>query len=180
MSKTKDKVVINTLRLSSPIGELIACASEKGICFLGFVGQKKLELNIDAIQRELHAIMIPTATPHLVQLQKEVGEYFKGSRTRFSVPLHFVGSDFRKRVWEQLLKVPYGQITTYSEQAGVMGNPKAVRAVASANAMNKISIIIPCHRVIGSNGKLSGYAGGLPKKRWLLEHEKTNLRPRKQ
>ncbi|MCF6312455.1 MAG: methylated-DNA--[protein]-cysteine S-methyltransferase [Verrucomicrobiales bacterium] len=175
-SKSKHRMVVNTLRFSSPIGSLIACASETGICFLGFVGQEKLEENVAAIQKELAAVMIPGLNPHLNQVRKEVGEYFKGSRTRFSVPLHMIGTDFRKQVWNELLNIPYGKTCSYSEQAVAMNHGKAVRAVASANAMNKISIIIPCHRVIGSRGELSGYAGGLPKKQWLLDLEKGNLR----
>ncbi|NOX99473.1 MAG: methylated-DNA--[protein]-cysteine S-methyltransferase, partial [Verrucomicrobia bacterium] len=173
-SKSKHRTVVNTLRFSSPIGSLIACASETGVCFLGFVGQKKLEENVAAIQKELNAVMIPGPNPHLTQVRKEVGEYFKASRTRFSVPLHLIGTDFRKRVWEALLNIPYGTTLTYGQQASTMNHERAVRAVASANAMNKISIIIPCHRVIGANGELSGYAGGLPKKQWLLDLEETN------
>jgi len=177
-SKSKYRTVVNTLRFSSPIGSLIACASETGICFLGFVGQKKLEENITDIQKKLSAVMIPGINPYLIQVRKELGEYFKGNRTNFSVPLHIIGTDFRKQTWSELLNIPYGETRTYSQQASAMNHEKSVRAVASANAMNKISIIIPCHRVIGSNGKISGYAGGLPKKRWLLELEKTNSGPR--
>ena len=108
-------------------------------------------------------------------LEKELSEYFDGKRKEFTVSLAPVGTDFQKNVWEVLRKIPYGTTKSYMEQAKILGNPKAVRAVANANGLNKISIIIPCHRVIGTNGKLTGYGGGIWRKQKLLELEKAIL-----
>lgn len=102
---------------------------------------------------------------------EQLKEYFKGERTVFNLKLNPQGSDFQKKVWQELLQIPFGKRTTYMEQTIKLGNKKAIRAVASANGKNPIWIIIPCHRVIGSDGSLTGYAGGIWRKRWLLEHE---------
>ena len=173
-SQSKNKNIINVLRFSSPIGSIIACASEKGICLLGFVGQKRLEKQFAAIQKEFDAIILPGKNPHLTQVKKEMDEYFDGKRKNFSVALDWVGTDFRKKVWQELLNIPYGKTRSYKQQAIAINNLKAIRAVASANGANKIGIIIPCHRVIGSDGSLTGFASGLHKKSWLLNFEKTN------
>jgi len=173
-SKSKNRNIINVLRFSSPIGSIIACATEHGICFLGFIGQKRLEDQFSAIQKELDAVILPGKTPHLTQVKKEINEYFDGSRTNFTVPLDIIGTNFRKQVWNELLKIPYGKTASYKAQAIAINNLQAIRAVASANGANKISIIIPCHRVIGTNGSLTGYAGGIHKKSWLLNFERKN------
>jgi len=173
-SKSKNKNVINVVRFGSPIGSMIACATEEGLCFLGFVGQQKLEKHFEEIQKHFNAIILPGRNTHLLKVKKEITEYFDGERTRFSVALDIIGTDFRKKVWNELLNIPYGKTISYKEQAMAMNNANAVRAVASANGANKIGIIIPCHRVIGSNGSLTGYAGGLHKKSWLLNFEKSN------
>jgi len=101
----------------------------------------------------------------------QVEEYFKGRRKIFDVPLHFEGTDFQKKVWNELLKIPFGETISYLELALKMGNEKMIRAVGGANGRNPISVIVPCHRVIGSDGKLVGYGGGLWRKEWLLNHE---------
>ena len=173
-SKSKNRTVINVLRFSSPIGSLIAFATETGLCFLGFIGQKNIEKHFDEIQKEFNAIVLPGKNIHLMKVRKEVNEYFEGERKTFSVLLDIVGTDFRKKVWNELLNIPYGKTVSYKDQAIAMDNIKALRAVASANGMNKISLIIPCHRVISSNGNLTGYAGGLHKKKWLINFENNN------
>ncbi|NER19074.1 methylated-DNA--[protein]-cysteine S-methyltransferase [Spongiivirga citrea] len=101
----------------------------------------------------------------------QLSEYFEGKRSDFNVKLNPQGTDFQQKVWEELLNIPHGKTRTYLEQTKAIGDLKAIRAVASANGKNPISIIIPCHRVIGSDGSLTGYAGGLWRKKWLLEHE---------
>lgn len=115
--------------------------------------------------------IIQGSNTHLSQLEKELKEYFEGNLRVFTVSLDMVGTDFQKKVWNELLKIPYGKTSSYMQQATSMGAPTSVRAVANANGMNKIAIVVPCHRVIGSNGTLTGYAGGLEKKRWLLNLE---------
>ena len=174
-SQSKHRNIINVLRFSSPIGRLIACATEKGLCFLGFNGQKYSEKHFTDIQKQFNAMLLPGKNTHLTQTKKQISEYFAGTRKFFSVALDVVGTDFRKKVWNELLTIPYGKTMSYKEQALAMNNVKAIRAVASANGANKISIIIPCHRVIGSNGSLTGYAGGLHRKSWLLDFEKKQL-----
>ncbi len=104
----------------------------------------------------------------------QLTEYFNGSRSRFDLKLNPQGTDFQKKVWKELLNVPFGKTRTYSEQTKQLGDVKAIRAVASANGKNPIWIIIPCHRIIGSDGSLTGYAGGIWRKKWLLEHENTS------
>lgn len=111
-------------------------------------------------------------TPVLKLTAEQLAEYFSGKRTVFTVPLAPKGTDFQKRIWQELLKIPYGETRTYGQIAALAGNPKAGRAVGMANHNNPVMILIPCHRVIGSNGKLTGYAGGLEKKEFLLELER--------
>lgn len=112
-----------------------------------------------------------SAVPFQATVLQQLNEYFAGSRTTFELPLHFQGTAFQRQVWQQLLTVPYGKTFAYQEIANALGNPKAVRAVGAANGQNPISIIAPCHRIIGSNGRLVGYGGGLWRKEWLLKHE---------
>ncbi|REE80865.1 methylated-DNA-[protein]-cysteine S-methyltransferase [Lutibacter oceani] len=118
------------------------------------------------------AIETSKNTPKCLQdCVKQLDEYFKGERTLFSLKLNPKGTEFQKKVWNELLQVPYGKTRTYLEQTKKLGDVKAIRAVASANGKNPIWIIIPCHRIIGSDGSLTGYAGGIWRKKWLLEHE---------
>ncbi|MFD0761763.1 methylated-DNA--[protein]-cysteine S-methyltransferase [Lutibacter aestuarii] len=111
---------------------------------------------------------IPNCLKECIQ---QLDEYFKGTRTTFNLKLNPQGTSFQKKVWKELLNVPFGKTRTYLEQTKKIGDPKAIRAVASANGKNPIWIVIPCHRIIGTNGSLTGYAGGLWRKKWLLEHE---------
>jgi methylated-DNA-[protein]-cysteine S-methyltransferase len=107
----------------------------------------------------------------LAAARVQLEEYFKGERKTFDLPLSLNGTAFQRRVWEELRRIPFGETTSYSDIANAIGNPKSVRAVGTANGSNPVGIIVPCHRVIGRDGSLTGYAGGLPRKRWLLQHE---------
>ena len=111
--------------------------------------------------------------PHssLTECIQQINEYFEGTRTTFQLKLNPQGTEFQKRVWDELVQIPFAKTRTYLEQSKILGNAKAIRAVAAANGKNPIWIIIPCHRIIGSDGSLTGYAGGLWRKQWLLEHE---------
>ncbi|WP_374329255.1 bifunctional transcriptional activator/DNA repair enzyme AdaA [Soonwooa sp.] len=177
MSPTQSKMekVIDLKRIETPIGTMIACADSNGICMLEFSDRKALPTELKQISKHFDANIIQGENPHFITLEKELKEYFEGKRTKFSVPLSPVGTDFQKQVWEVLRTIPYGTTRSYQEQANILGNPKGVRAVANANGLNKISIIIPCHRVIGSDGKLTGYGGGIWRKQKLLELEKSIL-----
>ena len=139
------------------------------------IGTAKIEGNkngirsITVIDEKIETpLNIPSSLQNCVQ---QLDEYFNGNRTEFNLKLNPQGTNFQKRVWKELLNVPYGKTRSYLEQSKKLGDVKAIRAVASANGKNPIWIVIPCHRIIGSNGSLTGYAGGLWRKKWLLEHE---------
>lgn len=142
----------------SEIGLIEIIGTENGILSVGFVEEKSKN------SFEIHRC--------LAECIEQIDEYFSGKRREFSVNLQLQGTDFQKKVWSQLMKIPFGETLSYKDVAASIGNEKAVRAVGNANGRNKIAIIIPCHRVIGSNGKLIGYASGVWRKEWLLLHER--------
>ncbi|MEZ4819131.1 MAG: methylated-DNA--[protein]-cysteine S-methyltransferase [Bdellovibrionota bacterium] len=170
-SQAKQKNVIILDRFSTVLGPMFVASTSKGVCLLEFTNRRMLENEFKDLQKRCNAIFIPGQNEHIQQAQQELKEYFAGKRTVFSVSLDTPGTAFQQKVWQQLCTIPLGITRSYQEQANAIGNPKAVRAVARANGMNRVAVIIPCHRVIGSDGSLIGYAGGLPKKKWLLEHE---------
>ena len=172
---SKMEKIVDLKRIETPLGTMIACANENGICMLEFSDRKALPTELKEISKHFDANIVQGENPHFKTLEKELEEYFEGKRKDFTVPLSPVGTDFQKKVWEILRTIPYGTTRSYQQQADILGNPKAVRAVANANGLNKISIIIPCHRVIGSNGTLTGYGGGIWRKQKLLELEKAIL-----
>jgi len=172
---SKTQKIIDLKRIETPIGTMYAAATAEGICMLEFTDRKMLETEFKDLAKSLNAIIIQGENPHFITLEKELAEYFLGKRTEFTVPLSPVGTDFQKSVWKILMKIPYGETWNYKKQSEVLGDAKKVRAVANANGMNKISILIPCHRVIGSNGTLTGYGGGIWRKQKLLELEKAIL-----
>ena len=166
---SKMEKIVDLKRIETPLGTMIACANENGICMLEFSDRKALPTELKEISKHFDANIVQGENPHFKTLEKELEEYFEGKLKDFTVPLASVGTDFQKKVWEILRTIPYGTTRTYQQQADILGNPKAVRAVANANGLNKISIIIPCHRVIGINGTLTGYGGGIWRKQKLLE-----------
>lgn len=161
--------------IPTPVGEMLACANDDGVILLEFLEKKNLQKELDEISKSLKANINFGEHNHLILLESELENYFKGDLKDFSVPLNPVGTEFQKKVWEILRQIPYGETKSYTEQSEIMGNPKAIRAVANANGQNKISILIPCHRVIGSNGTLTGYSGGIERKKKLLQLEKAVL-----
>lgn len=146
-----------------PIGSLGIAADGDGICAVFFKGTRSFPGAVNQ------------STPLLEQARRELDEYFSGTRREFDLPLSLHGTPFQKSVWRELLRIPYGQTATYGELAERIGNPKACRAVGMANNRNPIVIIVPCHRVIGADGSLTGYAGGLDVKQKLLELERMAL-----
>lgn len=168
---SKDKGIIDLTRLETPLGTMFACATAEGICLLEFSDRKMLETELKAIAKYLNATIVQGENPHFDTLRIQLTEYFEGRRTSFTVPIHSPGTDFQQAVWEKLREVPYGETSTYLRQATRLNRVEAVRAVGNANGMNRISIIIPCHRVVGTDGHLTGYGGGLWRKKWLLDHE---------
>ncbi len=169
------KNVLNINRFTTLIGPMFACASKEGLCLLEFTDRRMLETEFKDLRKRLNAIILPGDNLHLDQVQIEIKDYFNGTRNGFTVPLHTPGTEFQNTVWDGLKKIPYGNTRSYKEQAVALGKPNATRAVASANGQNRIAVIIPCHRVIGSDGKLVGYGGGLHRKKWLLDFERSNL-----
>jgi AraC family transcriptional regulator of adaptative response/methylated-DNA-[protein]-cysteine methyltransferase len=170
-SNGKKKQVIDVMRIESPLGTMFACGVEQGICLLEFSDRKMLETEFKALSTQLNATIVQGDNPHFSILEVQLKEYFEGSRKEFTVPLFLAGTDFQRSAWESLQRIPYGTTRSYQQQAVDVKRPGAVRAVANANGMNRIAIIIPCHRVIGSDGHLTGYGGGLWRKKWLLDFE---------
>jgi methylated-DNA-[protein]-cysteine S-methyltransferase len=163
--------VITTRFYKTPYGELVLGALNDRLCLCDW-RYRKLRGPIDArIALQLQAAYAPGDAPVLDETQRQLDQYFRAERTQFDLPLQFAGSAFQIRVWEELLRVEYGQTATYLALAEGLGNRNAVRAVAGANGANAIAIIVPCHRIIGNGGELVGYAGGLRAKEKLLALE---------
>jgi methylated-DNA-[protein]-cysteine S-methyltransferase len=160
--------MIHYTELSSPIGKLLLAATSKGLSGLYFeehkyfAGKAGWQRNDDC--------------PHLVNAAKQLEEYFSGQRTGFDLALDLSGTSFQQSVWKQLTSIPFGRTHSYGAHANLIGNPAAVRAVGSAIGRNPVSIIVPCHRVVGASGSLAGYAGGLERKRFLLALEAGSMR----
>jgi len=158
--------------IKTPLGEMMAAATRESICFLAFFEKDMYKNLLPRLEMTFNTTVKKGQNRLLRVLKKQLREYFKGTRREFSVPITTPGTGFQKAAWEVLRGIPYGKTISYLEQAKMLDNEGAVRAVANANAANRIAIIIPCHRVIGSDGSLTGYGGGLEKKQWLIEHEK--------
>jgi AraC family transcriptional regulator of adaptative response/methylated-DNA-[protein]-cysteine methyltransferase len=157
-------------RLDTVLGGMVACAVDDGICMLAFENGSTSE-EISFLKKHFGMEACEGENEHILLLKGQLKEYFEGTRKEFLLRLCQPGTGFQKKVWNELLKIGYGQTRTYLEQSISVGNPLAIRAVAKANGANRIAIIIPCHRIIGSGGRLTGYAGGIERKRWLLDHE---------
>lgn len=173
--QSKEQTVIDLKRIDTPLGPMIVCATKEGVCLLEFTNRKMLETELKDLAKKLNAVIVQGDNPHNEKAAKQLSEYFDGNRKKFDLPLFTPGTAFQNKVWKELQGIPYGKTRSYKEQAIAVGNAESVRAVATANGMNRIAIIIPCHRVIGSDGNLTGYAGGLWRKKFLLELEKENL-----
>ncbi|GEQ84796.1 methylated-DNA--protein-cysteine methyltransferase [Patiriisocius marinistellae] len=154
---------MNTLLLQTPLGILSIAGDDQGLQKVLFLEEKNGATTSEILTMEIPLVLKKTA--------QQLKEYFNGSRNSFDILLNPQGTTFQKKVWEELSNIPYGKTCSYQKMANNLGDPKVIRAAASANGKNPISIIIPCHRVIGSDGSLTGYAGGLHRKKWLLEHE---------
>lgn len=166
-----EKESLYVSKLISPAGTLVLACTDKGVVMVEFLKLDRLEASLKDIQKRRPLKVEFKKNIMLKKLESELEVYFKKKLKKFTTPLDPVGTEFQKKVWDVLYKIPYGETMSYSDQAKAYGNIKALRAVASANGKNKISIVLPCHRVIGKSGDLTGYAGGLDKKSWLLEHE---------
>jgi AraC family transcriptional regulator of adaptative response/methylated-DNA-[protein]-cysteine methyltransferase len=167
----KDAPLVRLTRIATPLGPMVAGATADALCLLEFADRRMLPTQLDRVGRALGAVLVPGSNDLLAAASAELAEYFAGSRQAFSVPLRPAGTPFQERVWEELRRIPFGETASYAEVARRIGRPSAVRAVARANGDNRLAILIPCHRVIGASGALTGYGGGLWRKRRLLEIE---------
>lgn len=157
--------------INTPVGEMILGAYDNKLCMVDWRYRKTRTTVDNRLQKGLSATYVEEESPVLTLAKEELEAYFKGLRKTFDVPLLMVGTEFQKSVWQALLKLPFGTTASYLDLAKGVNNEKTVRAVASAVGANAISILIPCHRIIGSDGSLTGYAGGLDAKKELLEIE---------
>jgi len=153
------------------LGQMIAIADEQILYRVEFVDGRGVDREIEKLQDKMQATIISGRTSIIDLIEKELQNYFDGTLSMFTTPMQLGGSPFQQSVWRELQKIPYGQTISYLELATRIGNPRACRAVAQANGANQLAIIIPCHRVINANGNLSGYAGGIARKEWLLNNE---------
>ncbi len=175
-SKSENQGVLQACWIDTPLGPMLIIADEKGLYLLEFVDRRGLEREIERLRKKTKLPILPGKPAPSQQIEAELQQYFSGKIVTFKTPLHLLGSPFQKRVWEELQKIPKGETRSYSAIAKTMGKPSAFRAVARANGSNQLAIIIPCHRVINSNGDLAGYAGGIHRKEWLLDHEKKSTK----
>ena len=170
-SESQNNHLVSTTRILTPLGPMLAGATEDGICLLEFIDRRMLETQLNRLRTLLKARTLPGSHKYFHPLNEQLDEYFSGKRREFDIPLVSPGTPFQKKVWAGLQAIPYGMTRSYKEQAEAIGMPSAVRAVAKANGDNRIAILIPCHRVIGANGELVGYGGGLSRKQYLLKLE---------
>jgi AraC family transcriptional regulator of adaptative response/methylated-DNA-[protein]-cysteine methyltransferase len=169
-ARTSGCVVVDWLE--SPLGPLVVGAVQKGVCLLEFTDRRMLETQFTTLRKRFEAPILPGNHEHLEQLKDEMARYFTGQLTNFNVPLVYPGTPFQQRVWEGLLRIPYGQTRSYEDLACAVGVPGGSRAVGRANGSNRIAIVIPCHRVVNKSGELGGYGGGLWRKQFLLDLER--------
>ena len=158
--------------VETPLGNMQTLVSENGVVLCDFVDRSEIAREMSGLMRLLPGCRVVDGEhAYLDRLHAELDEYFDGRRKEFRIPLHLVGTPFQVRVWQTLLQIPYGTTITYAQQARMIGNPAAVRAVAAANGRNRLPILVPCHRVIGADGSLTGYSGGVGRKAELLRLE---------
>jgi len=170
-SKSRDRDCLVTMRIKSPLGPLVAAATAEGICLLEFSDRRMLETQLGILRKHFRVPLVPGTNEPLRHLERELEAYFAGALRDFTAPLVFPGTSFQRSVWEELLRIPYGETRSYEALARTLGLPGGQRPVGRANGQNRISIVIPCHRVIRKDGHLGGYGGGLRRKQFLLDLE---------
>lgn len=163
-----------TKSFETPLGKMVAYANQDALLMLDFEDSKYFEKHLEEISSQ-YGVIKKSGNKVLTLLDKELKQYFKGKLSKFTVPIAFSGTDFQKKVWQELQNINFGEYRSYQSQADAMKLPKSVRAVANANSRNKICLVVPCHRVIGKNLSLTGYAGGIERKASLLKLEGIEL-----
>lgn len=169
--KSNKVLLLKAQWIDTPLGPMIAISSESKLYLLEFINRRGLEREIERLRDGLNAAIIPGEAKPIDSIKSELELYFLGRLEKFKTPLVLIGTPFQKRVWQELLKIPLGQTRSYANIATSLGKSGAMRAVGNANGANQLAVIIPCHRVINSNGQIGGYGGGLARKKWLLKHE---------
>ena len=167
----KQLVILKTTWIDTTLGPMVAVADEKFLYLLEFVTRRGLEREVERLRQRGFALIPGNSLP-LTSIETELNDYFEGKLKVFKTPYRVFGSPFQQQVWKELCQIPYGETRSYAEQSASLGKPNAYRAVANANGANQLAIIVPCHRVIASDGTLGGYGGGLTVKEWLINHEK--------
>jgi len=175
--RTRDGACLFTTMIETPVGRFLAATNDAGLVMFEFTDRRMLERHFETLRRRFQCPLVPGDHSHLAQVRCEIVEYFAGTRRDFTVPLAPAGTPFQEKVWAELRRIPYGQTISYETLAERIAQPTALRAVATANGTNRLAILIPCHRVIGKDGSLTGYGGGLWRKRLLLELERTGRLP---
>ena len=179
-SQARDVDCLFAKWLQTPLGPMLALADDGGLYLLEFVDRRGLERELQILRGRLRRHIVPGEHPYLDRLARELDAYFAGRLCLFTTPLQLAGTTLQRAVWEALLRIAPGTTRSYADIATAVGRPGAVRAVGRANGDNRLAIIVPCHRVIGSDGTLTGYGGGLWRKQWLLEHERAHTGAREQ
>ena len=164
--------VVKVSRAPTPLGPMLVGATDEALVMLEFVDRRMLPTQVQRLRRRLGAVFVPDRNDVTAQVERELASYFAGKLREFSVPLLAAGTEFEQEVWTALGEIPYGATRSYSDLAAAVGRPAAVRAVGRANGMNALAIVVPCHRVVGADGKLVGYGGGLWRKQRLLDLER--------
>lgn len=164
--------VLKAAWLDTRLGPMIAIANESSLLLLEFVDRRGLEREVERLRNKTKLAIVPGRTKAIDLIEKELEHYFQCGQKQFKTPIAFLGSDFQKNVWQELMKISPGETRSYADIARAIKQPSACRAVARANGANQLAIIIPCHRVINSDGGLGGYGGGLTRKEWLINHER--------
>ncbi len=171
-SKTKRIKTLNAAWIDTPIGSMISITDESSLYLLEFIEKRGLGREIEILCNNTKSTIIFGRTEPNLSIEAELLNYFKSRNHTFTTPFKMIGTPFQKKVWKELCKIPNGETRSYLEIAKAIGNPKASRAVARANSTNQLAIIIPCHRVIHTKGKIGGYSGGIDRKAWMLKHER--------
>jgi AraC family transcriptional regulator of adaptative response/methylated-DNA-[protein]-cysteine methyltransferase len=161
--------------VTTPLGPMTAIVNDRGLLLCEFADRPMLPEQLSRVLKLFGEFPVPGGHVYLDQTQRELDEYFAGDRDEFTIPLVLDGTPFQNSVWQQLLTIPFGKTTSYDQIAKRVDCPGGARAVGRANGDNRIAIIVPCHRVIGADGSLTGYGGGQRRKRWLLNHEQRGL-----
>ncbi len=170
----REVATLHVQRIETPLGAMVAGATDRGLALLEFADRRMLETQLRRLAARRNVVAVPTRNAVIDRIEDELARYFAGRLQRFTVPLDLAGTDFQIAVWRGLGDIPYGETRSYAEQAAALGRRTATRAVARANGDNRVAIVVPCHRVVGSDGRLTGYGGGLWRKKRLIELERSN------